>query len=298
MSRRLPPLNALRAFEAAARHRSFARAAEELHVTPAAISQQIRQLEEFLGTRLFRRGRVLELSDAALAVQPLLCEGFDRLEQATEYLRVGTKDGPLVVSTPPTFASRWLIARLSDFRLRHPEIELRLHTSRHLVDFDLEEVDVVVRFGSGPFEGLCAERMMPEAVVPVASASMAAKILTPADLLQLTLLDDESHSWDPLFPNWKDWLASLGVEGEPRVHHFGDASLVTQATEAGLGVAMVWYSLVADALRDGKLVRLFGTTLPTQHAYHIVYPHNRAHVHKVAAFSQWMLEKGREQIAP
>jgi len=298
MSRRLPPLNALRAFEAAARQRSFARAAEELHVTPAAISQQIRQLEDSLGMRLFRRGRTLELSDAANAVLPLLSEGFDRLERAAARLRVGTAEGPLVLSAPPTFAARWLIPRLDDFQSRHPEIELRLHASRRLVDFELEDVDVAVRFGSGPFEGLHAERLMPEAVVPVASVAMAAKIQSPVDLLKVTLLDDESHSWDPTFPDWETWLASIGVEGTLRIRHFSDAGLVSQAAETGLGVALVWYSLVADALRDGRLVRLFGSTLPTNHGYHIVYPQNRAHVAKVIAFSQWMKEKAREQIAP
>jgi LysR family glycine cleavage system transcriptional activator len=298
MSRRLPPLNALRAFEAAARQRSFARAAEELHVTPAAVSQQIRQLEEYLGLRLFRRGRALELCDAAQAVLPLLSEGFDQLERAAARLRAGSQDGPLVISAPPTFAARWLIPRLDDFQARHPEIELRLHASRRLVDFDLEDVDAAIRFGSGPFAGLHAERLMPEAVVPVASRAVAAKIQRPADLLQITLLDDESHSWDPAFPDWETWLASLNVAGNLRIRHFGDASLVSQAAEAGLGVALVWYSLVADALRDGRLVRLFGSTLPTHHGYHIVYPPNRAHLPKVAAFSQWMLEKAREQSAP
>jgi len=298
MTRRLPPLNALRAFEAAARQRSFARAAEELHVTPAAISQQIRQLEDYLGMRLFRRGRSLELSDAAEAVLPMLSEGFDRLERATELLRKGTADGPLILSVPPTFASRWLIPRLDDFQSRHPEIELRLHASRRLVDFDLEDVDMAVRFGSGPFEGLHAERLMPEAVVPVASAAVAEKIQRPDDLLTATLLEDESHAWDPAFPDWETWLASLGVKGPMRVRHFGDASLVSQAAETGLGVGLVWYSLVADALRDGRLVRLFGSTLPTNHGYHIVYPPKRALVPKVIAFSQWMKEKAKEQLAP
>jgi len=269
-----------------------------LHVTPAAISQQIRQMEEYLGMPLFRRGRTLALSDAAQTVLPIVSEAFDRLEHATARLRNGSGDGPLVVSAPPTFAARWLIPRLEEFQSCHPDIELRLHASRRLVDFDLEDVDVAVRFGPGPFDGLHAVRLMPEAVVAVTSQAVAAKIATPSDLLQVTLLDDESHSWDPTFPDWESWLASLKVDGKPRIRHFSDASLVSQAAEAGLGIALVWYSLVADALRDGRLVRLFDSNLPTSHGYHIVYPINRAHLPKVAAFSQWMVGKAREQLAP
>lgn len=295
MARRLPPLNALRAFEAAARQRSFARAAEELHVTPAAISQQIRQLEEYLSLVLFRRGKEITLSDAAQAVLPLLTEGFDLLERATQRLRADSGDGPLVVSAPPTFAARWLIPRLEEFQSLHPDIELRLHASRRLIDFDLEDVDVAVRFGPGPFSGLHAVQLMPEAVIPVATPALAAKIKQPSDLLNVTLLDGESHSWDSTFPDWETWLASLGVEGKLRIRYFGDATLVSQAAETGLGVALVWYSLMADALRDGRLVRLFDSILPTNHSYHIVYPSKRAHLAKVNAFSQWLQEKAREQ---
>lgn len=298
MSRRLPQLTALRAFEAAARHLSFARAAEELHVTPAAISQQVKQLEDYLGVSLFRRGRTLALSDAAAAALPLLSEGFDQLEWAVTRLRPGNDDGPLVVSAPPTFASRWLVSRLDDFQARHPEIELHLHASRRLVDFAVEEVDVAIRFGSGPYPGLYAERLMPEAIVPVATPALAARIAAPADLLDHTLLSDDGRLWDPTFPDWDTWLASLGVTGRLRVRRFSDSNLVIGAAEQGLGVALMWHSLVADDLRNGRLQRLFGSTLPTGHGYQLVTPPNRLQVPKIAAFRQWMLEQGLRQAAP
>lgn len=298
MSRRLPPLTSLRAFEAAARHLSFARAAEELHVTPAAISQQVKQLEEYLHVSLFRRGKVLALSDAAETVLPLLTEGFDRLERAVARLRAGNDDGPLVVSAPPTFASRWLVSRLDDFQARYPEIELHLHASRRLVDFSTEEVDVAVRFGSGPHAGLHAERLMVEAIVPVAAPSLAATIVSPADLTRCTLLSDDGRLWDPTFPDWDTWLASLGVGGKLRIRRFSDSNLVIEAAASGLGVALMWYSLVADDLRSGRLHRLFGGSLPTGHGYHLVIPPNRLQIPKIAAFRAWMLEQAGRQPAP
>jgi len=298
MSRRLPQLTSLRAFEAAARHLSFARAAEELHVTPAAISQQVKQLESYLGVSLFQRGRNLSLSEAAATALPLLSEGFDHLERAVARLRVGKDDGPLVVSVAPTFASRWLVARLDDFQTQYPDIELHLHASRRPVDFAVEDVDLAVRFGSGPFPGLHADRLMPEAIVPVASRALAVDIHAPADLLRYTLLNDDARAWDTTFPDWDTWLSSLGVEGKLRIRRFSDSNLVIEAATAGLGVALMWHSLVADELRAGRLQRLFGSTLPTSHGYHLVVPLNRLQVPKIVAFRQWMLEQARLQSAP
>jgi LysR family glycine cleavage system transcriptional activator len=298
MSRRLPSLTALRAFEAAARHLSFARAAEELHVTPAAISQQIKQLETYLGLALFRRSKTLMLSDAAQLALPQITEAFDQLEKAVDRLRSGDVSGPLVVSTPPTFAARWLVSRLDDFQTRYPEIELRLLATRRLVDFTLEDVDIAVRFGSGPFPGLHAEPLMQESIVPVTSPAIATTINTPADLLRCTLLHDESHEWDPAYPDWETWLLSLGltIETPLRIRRFDDANLSIQAAMSGLGVTLAWHSLVADELRDGRLVQLFGHALATQQGYHLVTPPNRLNLPKVIAFREWLL--GQTQATP
>lgn len=297
MSRRLPPLNALRAFEAAARHASFARAAEELHVTPAAVSQQIKQLEAYLGVRLFRRGKTLTLSEAASASLPLLSDAFEQLERAAAGLRPRQGDGPLVVSTPPTFASRWLIARLDDFQIQHPDIELRLLATRRLVDFALEDVDVAVRFGPGPFDGLHAERLMPEAIIPVVAPRLADGLHTPADLVNSTLLYDNGSAWDPAFPDWETLLVSLGISWSAplRVRYFDDSNLLIQAVTSGLGVGLVWRSLVVDDLAAGRVVHLFDRFLPTSHGYHLVIPPNRLSLAKVASFREWMLEQGARQ---
>lgn len=291
MSRRLPSLTAVRAFEAAARQLSFARAAEELHVTPAAISQQIKQLEDYLGLALFRRGKTLAVSEAAQAALPLITEAFDQLERAVDRMRARDTSGPLVVSTPPTFAARWLVPRLEDFHTRYPEIELRLLATRRLVDFALEDVDVAVRFGAPPFPGLHAEALMQESIVPVAAPAIAQTIHTPADLLRCTLLHDESHEWDPAFPDWETWLLSLGVSFDSplRIRHFDDSNLSIQAAVSGLGVTLVWHSLVVDELRSGRLVQLFGHALATQQGYHLVTSPNRLTLPKVNAFKQWLM---------
>jgi LysR family glycine cleavage system transcriptional activator len=296
MARRLPSLNALRAFEAAARHLSFARAADELHVTPAAVSQLIKQLETALDVVLFKRGKQLALSESASAAIPFLTEAFDRLELAANRLRGGNGAGPLVLSMPPTFAARWLIPRLEDFQAQHPDIELRLLATRRLVDFAVEDVDLAVRFSSGPFEGLHAEKLMREAIVPVAAPTVAANITSPSDLLSCTLLHDEAHDWDPAFPSWDVWLASLGVNVERplRIRHFGDANLVIQAAATGLGVALVWQSLVVDELRAGRLVRLLGESVATNHGYHLVIPPKRLHLDKVAIFRTWILAQAKQ----
>lgn len=293
MSRRLPSLTALRAFEAAARHRSFSRAAAELHVTPAAISQLIKQLEDTLKVKLFKRGKTLALSDAASTAIPYFSEAFDRLEQAVSRLRGGDAAGPLVISTPPAFAARWLIPRLDDFQEKHPEIELRLLATRRLVDFAVEDVDLALRFGRGPFPGLHAEKLMTESLLPVAAPEVAAGIKKPRDLLACTLLNDESQVADETQPDWESWLASIGLRAKQplRIRHFSDANLVIQAAIARLGVALVWQSLVTDALRAGSLVRVLGKSLATNKAYHLVAPPGRLQLGKVVAFRNWIISQ-------
>ena len=291
MSRRLPSLNALRAFEAAARQASFARAAEELHVTPAAVSQLVKQLEDYLGVTLFRRGKQLTLSKSAFATLPILSEAFDQLERVVARLRSSDERGPLVVSTPPAFAARWLVPRLDYFQERHPEIELRLLATRRLVDFARDEVDLAIRFGSGDYPGLQVERLKDETIIPVAAPGLAADIRCAGDLARKPLLHDEWHTSHQVFPDWETWLASQGVRPDAplRIRHFGDATLTLQAAVAGLGVALAWHSLVADDLSRGTLVRLLDLSIASDLAYHLVIPPNRAKLAKVTAFREWLL---------
>jgi len=292
MARRLPPLRSVRAFEAAARHLSFARAADELHVTPAAISQQIKILEAHVGLPLFRRGTQLALTEPAAAALPLLSDAFDRLERAMERLRLGRESGPLVVSVPPAFAARWLIPRMERFQARHPDIDLRLSASMKLVNFDTEDVDVAIRYGSGRYAGLHAEPLKAEAVVPVAAPRLAERLKTPRDLLGVTLLHNDAIDWDTTYPSWPVWLAANGVEvpADFKARRFDDFNLVLQAALAGLGVALVWNTLVGEELGSGRLVGLFPAQ-PLSNGYHFVCPPKHLDSPKVAAFRQWALEE-------
>lgn len=294
MPRQLPQLNAVKVFEAAARHGSFARAAEELHVTPAAVSQQIKLLEDYLGVALFRRGKKLTLSESAEVMLPLISEALDQIERAVIHVRTPPADGPLILSTPPAFASHWLIPRLDAFHTRHPEIELHLMATRRLVDFVMENVDVAIRFGSGDYPGLQVERLTQESIVAVAAPKIADEIKSPADLLHYNLLQDQWHTREGLFPDWPTWLATLGIAADNnlRIRHYGDASLALQAAVSGLGAALTWKSLAQDELKSGRLVQLLGQAIPTSLGYHLVSPPNRFNLPRVAAFRDWLLEQG------
>jgi len=291
MSRRLPPLRALRAFEAAARHRSFARAAAELCVTPAAVSQQIKALEDHLGVTLFVRGPHLMLTAAAAAGLPLVTDAFDRLERAAAGLCAGRDAGRLVVSASPAFASRWLIPRLDRLQRRHPDLDVRLSATRRLVDFAAEDVDVAIRYGAGRYPGLHAQRLFANVLVAVASPALAAGLKTPADLLGVPLLRNEGMGWDATHPEWEDWLRDAGLEpAEPILRRFDDAELTIRAAVSGLGVALAWRALVAEEVADGRLVELFpGRELAS--AFHFVCPPDRLALPKVAAFRAWIVEE-------
>ncbi|MBX9634090.1 MAG: transcriptional regulator GcvA [Magnetospirillum sp.] len=295
MARRLPPLRSVRAFEAAARHLSFARAADELHVTPAAVSQQIKILEAYLGMALFKRGTQLSLTEPASSALPLVSDAFDRLERAVARMQLGRDSGPLVVSAPPSFAARWLIPRMARFQTLHPDIDLRLSASLKLVNFDTEDVDMAIRYGSGHYPGLHSERLKAEAVVPVAHPRLAEQLKTVEDLLGVTLLHNDAIDWDTTYPNWPAWLTNAGLRppADLKPRRFDDFNLVVQAALAGLGVALAWSTLVAEELNTGRLVALFPAQ-PLVNAYHLVCPTKHLDSPKVAAFRAWVLEEARE----
>ena len=298
MARRLPPLNALRFFETVARHRSFVRAAEELHVTPAAVSQQIKLLEDHLGVTLFKRGKTLVMNDSASEVLHLISEAFDQLERAVSRIRSGSKMGPLIVSTPPAFAAHWLIPRMDDFHARHPEIEIHLLATRRSVDFSIEEVDVAIRFGSGQYSGLDVEQLMPETIVAVAAPELAASIQSPADLAHFNLIEDDWHIMRGAFPEWESLLAKLGVAEHPlRIRRFSDTELAIEAAINGLGVTLAWHSLVSNDLKTGKLVQILNHAIPTDLGYHLVMPKNRTMLAKVTAFRNWLFDQAAKQPA-
>jgi len=238
----------------------------------------------------------LVLSESANDVLHLVSEAFDQLERAMLKIRSGRTMGPLIVSTPPAFAARWLIPRMDDFHARHPEIEIHLLATRRPVDFLMEEVDVAIRFGDGDYPELNVEQLMPEMIVAVAVPELADSIQTPADLARFNLIEDDWHIMRGAFPEWGNLLATLGVVDIPlRIRRFSDAELAIQAAITGLGVTLVWHSLVANDLKAGRLVRILNHAIPTDLGYHVVMPKNRTMLDKVTAFRSWLFEQATNQ---
>lgn len=293
----LPPLNALRAFEAAARHLSFTRAAAELHVTQAAVSHQIKALERALGVALFRRAnRRLALTDAGQGYLPAVRDAFDGLTLATARLRAEESRGRLTISTLSSFAARWLVPRLGKFMRAHPEIDLRVSPSDALVDFRRDEVDVAIRFGRGRYTGLHSVRLMTEDLYPVCSPRLAAgakPLRRPEDLHHHLLLHDDNES------GWRNWLLAAGVEGidMTRGPLYTDSSMLIEAAVNGDGVALARGALARDALASGRLLRPFRLRLPAEYAYYVVCPEESAERPKIVALRDWLLREAAEDRA-
>ncbi|RMD64805.1 MAG: transcriptional regulator GcvA [Alphaproteobacteria bacterium] len=292
MARHLPPLNALRAFEAAARHLSFTKAAEELHVTQAAISHQVRALEEVLGVTLFRRfNRRLMLSDAGQQYLPQLSEAFDQIDAATQRLRSEEDHGILKVSVANSFAAKWLLPRMPRFYERHPDLDVQISASDRLTDFTREDIDMGIRYGRGHYPGLHVEMLMDDLVLPVCSPRLLEgprPLRTPADLRYHTLLHDEVAQSG--FPDWRQWLIEAGVTGvnPDRGPRYSHASLVIQAAIDGQGVALTRTSLVSLDIEAGRLISPFGPILSSNFACYVVAPPSHVGRPKVKAFRDWL----------
>ena len=292
MARRLPPLKALPDFEAAARHLSFTKAADELHVTHGAVSRQVKALEEHLGVTLFRRlNRTLLLTDEGQAYVAVVRELLERLAEATDRLKKRDERGGLTVSTSGSFAIKWLVPRLARFRTAHPEIDVRLQANDALIDFARDDVDIAIRYGRGQYPGLKAERLMTEDFVPVCSPALLKgphPLRTPEDLRHYALLHEEGTQI-----NWRMWLMAAGVEGvDPtRGPIYSHSSMVMVAAINGEGVALGRAALIAEDLAAGRLVKPFDLALAAEWAYYVVYPPRALTRPKVAAFRNWLLEE-------
>jgi len=299
MARNLPPLNSLRAFEAAARHLSFTKAAEELHVTPAAISHQIKALEEQLGVPLFRRlTRALRLTQAGQSALPPMRDGFDKLADAVDLLRAHEESGAITVSLDPSFAAKWLVPRLDRLRAAHPDLDVRLDATDKLVNFQRDNVDLAIRYGGGNYPGLEAERLLSEEIFPVCSPNLRegpAPLAQPGDLRHHTLIHLEWDSENVTAPNWRMWLLAAGIHDIDftRGPVFSMTTLALQAAIEGLGVALASSFLVADDLAAGRLVVPFDLSVcdPLDFAYHVVVPKRTADLPKVVAFKTWLLDE-------
>jgi LysR family glycine cleavage system transcriptional activator len=292
--RKLPPLNALRAFEAAARHLSFTKAADELAVTPAAVSHQVKALEDLLGVVLFRRSkRGLLLTDEAQAVLPGIRDGFERLLGAVEQLGEVGKTGVLTVSLAPSFAVKWLLPRLDRFQIAHPEIDVRVAASNELVDFSVGDVDLAIRYGAGRYDGLTVEHLVGDTVYPVCSPDLlkgANALTAPGRLRDHVLLHDDSTDDDETCPTWQMWMkaAGLGDVDASRGPRFNQSSLVLEAAILGRGVALAKSTLADADVAAGRLVRPFDVSVPVNFAYYVVYPEAKAALPKVRLFHDWL----------
>ncbi len=288
MAPSVPPLNPLHAFEVAARHLSFTKAAAELHVTQGAVSRQIKALEDHLGFELFTRTPAgIVLTPGGHAYAAALTDAFARIARATDELVTARSHTVLTIRSYTTFLVRWLIPLLPSFHVAHPNIEVRLVSASDTVDFQRDNVDLAIRYGSGRWRTLESDLLLTDELFPVCSPALAAAadLRTPADLARCTFLHLNLRRMD-----WPDWLAEAGHAGVEPTNHlfFEDLGVVYQCATAGLGVAIGQGAYVADDLAAGRLVAPLDVVLRRTTGYYLVCPKERAGVTKIAAFRQWL----------
>ncbi|WP_341644878.1 transcriptional regulator GcvA [Thauera sp. SDU_THAU2] len=306
---RLPVhLNALRAFEASARHQSFSAAAQELNVTPAAVGQLVRGLEEWLGTPLFIRGSSgkarLVPTDAALRALPDIRAGFDRLALGMERLKEGAVGGVLTVTVSPAFAAKWLLPRFERFQAICPDTDVRLETNLKPVDFVAQRVDVGVRYGIGTWPGLVADKLMGEEIFPACSPELLRQnrhFHTPESLGAVTLIHDLSMDGHVGFPTWDKWFERANVTGvaTSRGMKINNSAAVLQAAIEGRGVALARSVMAHADLAAGRLVRLFPEIrFESELAYYVVYRSECASLPRLVAFRDWLMSEASSQNEP
>ncbi|WP_462402642.1 LysR substrate-binding domain-containing protein [Pseudomonas sp. Marseille-QA0332] len=296
-------LNALRAFEASARHGSFSAAASELNVTAAAVGQQVRNLEAWLGTSLFVRASrgtgQLELTANAQHALPDIRAGFERLALGVARLREASVHKGLTVTVSPAFAAKWLLPRLERFRIAHPTLDVQLDTDARSLDFAMERVDIGVRYGSGQWSGLVSEKLLCETLFPVCAPDyplLHNGRLSSAALVECTLIHDLSMASDAAFPGWRSWLDRAGYHGVSAEHglRINNSAAVLQAAVERQGLALARSVMVQDDLNAGRLIRplLEGAIeLPLQQAYYIVYRPDHDNLTHVRVFREWLVKE-------
>ncbi len=293
---RIPPLNSLKAFEAAARRLNITRAAEELSVTPGAISQQIRILEQHAGAPLFHReGRQIALTELGAELYPLLHDGFDYLKRAGDLIYRPNRRHALAISVPPSFASKWLAPRIARFSAAHPDIEVWMSADMRLADVGGGRVDVAIRYGRGDYSGVRSERLLSADVIPVCSPTLLSRLKKPADLAHEVLIHLRPSELEEPRPDWPTWLAArklteIDAGSGPR---FDQTALAIEAAAHGQGVALAPYAFVAEDLASGRLAAPFADgALTTPLAYHVLT--RRSGVSEPArAFVKWIKEETR-----
>ena len=299
--RRLPPLTALRAFEAASRHMSFAKAADELAVTPAALSYQIKQLEEHLEARLFRRlNRSVDLTEAGRLLRPGVAEGFEAFRRSVRALEALREGNALVVTAGPAFTAKWLAPNIFDFVERHPEIEVRIVASLKLMEFEHDGVDVAVRFSAQDDPRRYSEILIRDRLTPLCTPELAENLHRPADLKGVPLIHDDSMTPLGFTPGWGDWFASAGVNHDnwKRGARFSNADHAIAAALEGKAVVLGRVSLAEKELREGKLVAPFDIAIDPEAHFRFVCPLGNEERPALRAFRDWLFEKVSEVPDP
>lgn len=292
-------LNAMRAFEASARHQSFSGAANELNVTPAAVGQLVRSLEDWLGIPLFHRntsGKArLIPTEVARRALPEIRAGFDKLSLGLSLLQEGSTNGILTVTVSPAFAAKWLLQRIDRFQTLWPDIDVRLDTNLKPMDFAAQGIDIGIRYGAGVWAGLVAEKLMEEEVFPVCSPSFLSQhqdIKEPCELLKHTLIHDLSMDLHGSFVSWDTWFERICILKKETIRglKINNSAAVLQSAVDGHGIALARSVMAHDDLTAGRLVRLFpGIKCPSPLAYFIVYKAESSIVTKVSAFRDWLI---------
>lgn len=301
-NRKIPPVMWLRAFEATGRHMSFMKAAEELGVTPSALSHQVRQLEDMLGHKLFHRlNRAIRLTDAGERCLPGLSDGFDRIAEAMARVGPAAPDNRLVVGSGPSFAAKWLAPRLHDFVDAHPDLDIRIAASLSIAAFDIDGIDISIRFGRGNYPGLELEKLIEEAVTPVCSPAFLEQhpLHHPTHLEHVQLLHDDSMQFLGDAPGWAQWMAAAGAPGVKtnRGLRFNHADHAIDAAMEGAGVALGRRSLAMRDMRAGRLVAPFETVLPvTGAAFWLAYAPGAREQTKIRIFRDWMLAQMAAEV--
>ena len=300
--RRLPPLNALKAFEAAGRHMSFSRAAEELHVTPAAISHQIKALETDLSVKLFRRlNRSLQLTEAGQACLPGLREAFETMVSAIGRVRDKEDWNILTISAPPAFGARWLVPRIVDFRTANPQIQVRIDPAIRSMDPGRDSVDVAIEFSQGHYSGREAQRLFGQDVFPVCSPELLTgrdPLKKPADLRKHTLIHFDAPMGDPEWPNWETWLSAnnVGQIDPNKGPHFTSPNFTTQALLSGHGVALMAELVVESELATGTLVKPFDISYPGDLSYWALATSVESEDDPVSLFWSWLTREASRYV--
>ncbi|MEM7061076.1 MAG: transcriptional regulator GcvA [Pseudomonadota bacterium] len=293
MADRLPPLTALRAFEAAARHMSFAKAAKELFVTPAALSYQIKQLEDHLGVAVFRRmNRAVDLTDEGQALLPGVRDGFDNLRQAIRAVNKLKDEATLTITAGPAFTAKWLAPRFFRFADDHPEFELRFVASLRAMDFDIDGVDAAIRFGTEPDIRYYSEVLSDEWLTPVCAPQMVTAFAGEQGIDTAHLLHDESLDFMENVPNWPAWAAAAGMSGDfTHGARFTNADHAIDVALEGGGIALGRVVLVARYLENNRLIAPFPMALHTGGQYRFVCPKGHETKPRLATLLAWLREE-------